>query len=123
MSVEETKKEISQSQNSKLSVEWKDVPLKYQSALSVVLIFFAALLLLPSPGVDKNAPIFQSAREEVSMKKCNKGTLERLYMLTSFLSDRAAFRCKSIKRSANPLWYSTWSDGCIVERMHPFATY
>lgn len=81
----ETKKEISQSQNSKTSIEWKDVPLKYQSALSVVLIFFAALLLLPSPEVEKNAPIFQSARDEVSMKKCKKGNTQKTIHANIFL--------------------------------------
>ncbi|PWN36505.1 uncharacterized protein FA14DRAFT_186718 [Meira miltonrushii] len=58
------KKKSSPPQRSQPMFEWIDIPLKYQSILSTVLIFFAAILLLPPPEVDINAPIFQSARDE-----------------------------------------------------------
>lgn len=58
-----------QSAQAHRTFEWKDIPLRYQYILSTVLIFFAAILLFPAPEVDKNAPIFQSARDEVSVVK------------------------------------------------------
>jgi hypothetical protein len=60
------KKKISPTQDSVLQFGWKDVPLLYQSILSVVLIFFAVILIFPTPEGNEDAPIFQSAREEVS---------------------------------------------------------
>jgi len=60
------KKKVPQTQDNRSQFGWKDVPLRYQFPLSLVLIFFAAILLFPSPEGNEDAPIFQSAREEVS---------------------------------------------------------